>query len=194
MEKTIKIAKLLVQICGGWLSLMSGAVSIPIAVLAIWCGGTGGFWLAVLAFVALWIIVIRTAWSNYQMIEIQFLKDGKSNSAADLEIKRKMRIAFADRLEVLRAMRQGKENQGGEVYEAQFSNCKPPIDGIVNWELETTYKCIKEHLGDAEMKLFLNDAGSSPIPDNEQYKFWKKTMMTVERAEIRLKELIQKHT
>jgi hypothetical protein len=70
VSKICKFAKLLASIVGGWWSLMSGALSIPIAVLAIYFGGSPGFWLAVLAFAALWVIVIRTAWKNHQLMEV----------------------------------------------------------------------------------------------------------------------------
>ena len=70
----IKYAKILASIVGGWLSLMSGAISVPIALVAIYIHGTAGFWLAVTAFAALWFIVIRTSWKNYQLIKIRPLE------------------------------------------------------------------------------------------------------------------------
>jgi hypothetical protein len=72
MSKIIKIAKLLAQICGGWWSLMSGAISIPFAFLAIFVDMSHPHpkeTFAILAFVALWIFAVRTAWANYKMIE-----------------------------------------------------------------------------------------------------------------------------
>ncbi|MGA3283417.1 MAG: hypothetical protein ABSD57_03015 [Verrucomicrobiota bacterium] len=63
--------RFLAEIVGGWGSLMSGAISIPFAFLAIALGGKAGTWFAVLAFVTLWVFVIRTAWKNYQILAIQ---------------------------------------------------------------------------------------------------------------------------
>jgi hypothetical protein len=69
MSKSKNWWRISVSIVGGWWSLMSGAVSIPFAFLAIVLGGKTGFWFAVLAFVALWVFAIRTAWRNYQLTE-----------------------------------------------------------------------------------------------------------------------------
>jgi hypothetical protein len=41
-KKTVTIAKLIAEICGGWWTLMSGAISIPFAFLAILLGGKAG--------------------------------------------------------------------------------------------------------------------------------------------------------
>jgi transposase-like protein len=63
MSKIIKIAKLLAQICGGWWSLMSGAISIPFAFLAIFVDMSHPHpkeTFAILAFVALWIFGMKT--------------------------------------------------------------------------------------------------------------------------------------
>jgi hypothetical protein len=60
---------------------MSGAISIPIAFLAIIFGGKAGFWLAVSGFVALLYLAIKGAWTNYQMMETQ-----KPKETSDLEI------------------------------------------------------------------------------------------------------------
>jgi len=66
-EKTIKAAGLVVSICGGWWSIMSGAISIPCAVLAFAIGGSAGRWFVVLAFLALWVCVFSIAHKSYQL-------------------------------------------------------------------------------------------------------------------------------
>ncbi|HXR05354.1 MAG TPA: hypothetical protein VN836_11675 [Verrucomicrobiae bacterium] len=81
MPKTGKIltaAKFLAEICGGWWSLMSGAISIPLTFLALILPGAQPKELFVaLAFIALWVFAIRAAWKNYQAgcveLEIEFI-------------------------------------------------------------------------------------------------------------------------
>jgi hypothetical protein len=68
MPKSVTI---LVKIVGGWLSLMSGAISVIITAFALYFGGSEGFKLAIAAFVALWFIVIRTSWKNFQLVKIR---------------------------------------------------------------------------------------------------------------------------
>ena len=48
---------------------MSGAVSIPLAFAALFTDAHPKRYFAILAFIALWIFAIRTAWKNYQLIE-----------------------------------------------------------------------------------------------------------------------------
>jgi hypothetical protein len=74
-ENGEKLFSLLKAICGGWWSLMSGAISIPLAFLAVIFGGKAGFWFGVLAFVALWVLAIRLAWRNYPKIRLSCNKD-----------------------------------------------------------------------------------------------------------------------
>ena len=45
---------------------MSGAVSIPLAFLALLVGGKPSVWLAILGYVALWIAVIKMAGDKYK--------------------------------------------------------------------------------------------------------------------------------
>jgi hypothetical protein len=69
-EKIHKSAKLLAEICGGWWALMSGAVSIPFAFLALfWGEAYQKEFFAILAFVALWVFAIRVAWQKNQLME-----------------------------------------------------------------------------------------------------------------------------
>lgn len=69
MFKVPKWARLLASIVGGWWSLMSGAISIPFAFAALFSEGHPRRYFALLAFVALWVFVIRVVWKNYQMLE-----------------------------------------------------------------------------------------------------------------------------
>lgn len=66
-ETIFNASKILVSICGGWWSLMSGAVSIPFAFIALLSHGHEKRYFALLAFCALWVLAIRTAWKNYQI-------------------------------------------------------------------------------------------------------------------------------
>jgi hypothetical protein len=69
--KILNFARLLASICGGWWSLMSGAISIPFTFMALLTNGHPKKYFALLAFVALWVIVVRTTWKNYQILSIQ---------------------------------------------------------------------------------------------------------------------------
>ena len=55
-----------VSLLGGWWSLMSGAVSIPLAVFALALGGKPTVWLTILGFVALWGMVVKMALDKYK--------------------------------------------------------------------------------------------------------------------------------
>ena len=69
--KTIKAAKLLASICGGWFGLMSGGLSIPFAFAALFSQGHQKSVFALLAFVALLLFAVRVVWKNYTMLEMQ---------------------------------------------------------------------------------------------------------------------------
>jgi hypothetical protein len=71
MFNTPNWAKVLIEVCGGWWSAMSGVVSIPLALLGFIFGGTPGHWFVLLAFVGLWCFAARVWWKNYQIIIIQ---------------------------------------------------------------------------------------------------------------------------
>jgi len=60
-----------VSICGGWLAVMSGAASVPLAFLALRSEGSPRYYYAILAFLALWICVIRMGMANYALLEKQ---------------------------------------------------------------------------------------------------------------------------
>lgn len=70
-ERIFKTAKLLAEICGTWWAIMSGAISIPLAFIALLLPGNERKIFAVLAFCALWALVIRMGWKNYQLLEKQ---------------------------------------------------------------------------------------------------------------------------
>lgn len=60
----------LLEIVGGWWSLMSGAASIPFAFLALFLPQEyGKVIFAGLAFCSLWILIIRMGWKNFQLME-----------------------------------------------------------------------------------------------------------------------------
>jgi hypothetical protein len=59
--------KLLVEVCGGWWSAMSGAASIPLALLALIFGGTPSFWFAVLAFLGLLCFAVKVWLKNISL-------------------------------------------------------------------------------------------------------------------------------
>jgi hypothetical protein len=70
-DKTIKAAKLLASICGGWFGLMSGGLSIPFAFAALFSQGHQKSVFALLAFFALLVFAVRVTWNNYKMLETQ---------------------------------------------------------------------------------------------------------------------------
>jgi len=64
MSKIKQWAEILVPIVGGWWSLMSGAISIPFAFLALIFGGKPAVWFALLAVAASWAMIVRMAYAN----------------------------------------------------------------------------------------------------------------------------------
>jgi len=76
MLKIIKFFRILASIVGGWLSLMSGATSIPLAFFALFSSGTNPkWWFALLAIIALWICIIRMAYKNYPKFKLSCSKE-----------------------------------------------------------------------------------------------------------------------
>jgi hypothetical protein len=69
--KIVQFVKLLVEVCGGWWSAMSGAISIPLAFVALLTNWHPKLYFAVLAFVGLFYTTIRLAWKNYQLLAIE---------------------------------------------------------------------------------------------------------------------------
>jgi hypothetical protein len=69
--RIVKVAKLIADVCGGWWSAMSGAISIPFAFAALFFAKTPDqkTSFTALAFVALLACVFRTAWRSYQLKE-----------------------------------------------------------------------------------------------------------------------------
>jgi hypothetical protein len=67
MPATRKWSKIIASLLGGWWSSMSGAASIPLAFLAVLVGGKPSLWLAILGYVALWIVVIKMARDRYNI-------------------------------------------------------------------------------------------------------------------------------
>src|SRR5207247_2092408 len=50
--------KVIAEVCGGWWAAMSGAVSVPLALLALFCEGSPRLYFAVLAYVGMWVFAI----------------------------------------------------------------------------------------------------------------------------------------
>ena len=68
--KILKVVKLLAEVCGGWWGIMSGAISIPFAFLALfWGEEKQKLVFAILAFFSLWVFAIRIARRNYQLLD-----------------------------------------------------------------------------------------------------------------------------
>lgn len=66
----MKSALFISRLFGGWLGLMSGGLSIPFAFLALFLpAGTAKVSFAILAFCALWVLVIKSGWNNYSNIK-----------------------------------------------------------------------------------------------------------------------------
>jgi hypothetical protein len=126
VSKIYKFAALLASLVGGWWSLMSGAISIPIAVLAIYFGGSPGFWLAVLAFAALWVIVIRTAWKNYQMMEK--LEVQKTITVKPLRISALPAHRFSSKWDFAVEVEIHNDNQSVSGVRVRLTNIEPPFD------------------------------------------------------------------
>ena len=102
-----------------------------------------------------------------------------------------MKASLTGCLEQLNARRQYIYEMGSEMYEMMLSGIE---DGVSKSCAESAAESIREFLGVEEGKIFLNDAGFPKISEGEQNKIWKGTMQTIEQYEIRLRELIRKHT
>ena len=61
----------IVSICGGWWSLLSGVGSAALTVAAVLSQGSDRKIYALLAFAALWVFALRVVWKNYQMLQQQ---------------------------------------------------------------------------------------------------------------------------
>ncbi len=62
---------LVISICGGWLTLLSGAISTALAILALTAEGPPRIYFSILAFLALWVCVIRLGIANYALLDRQ---------------------------------------------------------------------------------------------------------------------------
>ncbi len=71
MSKTKYWAATIFSIVGGWFSLMSGCISIPLAILALFLGGTAKFWFALLAITSLWALIISMVKKTYEQQQMQ---------------------------------------------------------------------------------------------------------------------------
>ena len=66
-----KSLTVIVSICGGWWSLLSGVGSAALTVAAVLAQGSGRKIYALLAFAVLWVLALRVVWKNYQMLQQQ---------------------------------------------------------------------------------------------------------------------------
>lgn len=78
MEKIKSGVTLLIEICGGWFSLMSGGLSIPFALFALYVGGSAktNFW--ALAFVALLVFAVGVTRKNYSLLKAKEMNEVNS--------------------------------------------------------------------------------------------------------------------
>lgn len=65
MKRASELVKTASTVCGGWFSLMSGALTVPFTVFALIFRGTDGVVYAVMAYVSLWVFGIGAARKNY---------------------------------------------------------------------------------------------------------------------------------
>jgi hypothetical protein len=68
-EKIIRTGKILFSVCGEWTGLMSGGLTVPFTIAALYYQGHNRRLFVILAFVALAIFAIRAVWRNYQLQE-----------------------------------------------------------------------------------------------------------------------------
>lgn len=110
----------LVSVCGGWWSVMSGAFSIPLAALALAWGGSPSKWFAVLAFAGLLFFAIRVVRQSFLISEstkreaqiqiekhAQEIKSIKENKAQ----KDAMRIAISRQKMELEKVEEGRASK-----------------------------------------------------------------------------------
>ncbi|MDD5164913.1 MAG: hypothetical protein PHG25_00015 [Candidatus Pacebacteria bacterium] len=67
----IQQIQMVFEICGGWWSAMSGAISIPFGFIALFAEGNPRTYFAALAFIALWVFAIGVVRKNYKILVIQ---------------------------------------------------------------------------------------------------------------------------
>src|SRR2546429_283664 len=69
--------KVIAEVCGGWWAAMSGAVSVPLALLALFCEGSPRLYFAVLAYFGMWVFAVGVV-----------IRNKKDKAATDLELQR----------------------------------------------------------------------------------------------------------
>lgn len=123
--------------------------------------------------------------------KIQSLIQEKNSAAEEAERKRKMKDVFTTCFVELGIRRREIWCDGGDAYEMQL---RDEVDQE-SWEIiKKAQDCVKTHLGKAEADLFISDAGFPAVGDNEPHQRWKGVINALEQREIRLSELIRKHT
>jgi hypothetical protein len=84
MGSSLKRARIIASLCGGWWSAMSGATSIPLAFAALYWTGTPRRWFAVLAFLGLLVFAFQILKRNYHMGEAAKLYQDNQSIIVDL--------------------------------------------------------------------------------------------------------------
>lgn len=138
MQKIKIFFKILAECFGGWGALMSGFLTLPSTIFGFWKKGYEGWFFIALAFICLWVLVIKTAWKNYQILYVQnpekkqllldkmvdFIKSSKDNISKSKEF-RSLTEDYMDLME-------GTESIGAFV---KFSN-EIRTDEDLNWLCE----------------------------------------------------------
>ncbi len=172
MSKIKKWAEILTSTVGGWWTLMSGATSIPFALLALICGGKPGVWFAILAYVALWVMVIRMAYANYK------LRDKTSTKRAfSIYFK-----ALDDQIALLKLYRR----EGGKNIEKAARTFIEGADLCVE-----IGKFIEEKIGPNEATIFSAKSDcNEPFKTDDKSDFWESSIEFLTKKLIKLKEIM----
>jgi hypothetical protein len=67
---------------GGWLVLMSGALSAASSVFSFFVGGNTKVYSLIVAFVALWVLAFGAAWRNYKLMQPKSVAEPQLSDAA----------------------------------------------------------------------------------------------------------------
>lgn len=175
MSKIKNWTQIIGSAVGGWWSLMSGAISIPFAFIALISGGKPGIWFAILAYATLWVLVIRMAYANHQRTD-------KASTKKILGIYFK---AIDDKIELLKIYRRagGREN----------------YENAANMLIEGGELCveisefIKKRIGPIEATIFSAKSDCiKSVKMDETSDFWEISIEFLTGKLIKLKEIMNK--
>jgi hypothetical protein len=163
---------------------MSGAISIPFAAAAIFIGGSHHErrWFTALAFIALWICVLRMGWKNCQLLE-------KHNQASDNAIKTKQIKDDLTRLH-------GELRIARQLIESDMIYYSQKFESIPDTNLHEVFTQIHESLmrnfDASKALLFRDDSGfPKPIIQASETKLAETTIQRLNQYLIRLAEIIK---